>query len=183
MNHQPFENWLLSEEPLPEENQDALQAHLADCEQCHTLQEAWLDIATLFAEIPDIGPEPGFVNRWQANLEADRTTERAMRQRWQSWIFLVVIANGASLALILMGLQLSRTYDSMTDLILSWVYRAATIMVMASGFQNVMATLSRTIPNLIPASWWIGIAITLSVSTLLWIVSMTKLTSLPRRTS
>jgi len=182
MNHQPFENWLLSEEPLPEENEVALQEHLADCEHCNTLQDAWLDIANLFADTPEVEPEPGFVSRWQANLEADKAATRSMRQRWQSWILLVLIANGATLALVLMGVQLFRTYDSVTDLILSWVYRAAAAMVVANGFQNAFLTLFRTIPNLIPTSWWIGIAITLSVSTLLWIVSMTKLTSLPRRT-
>jgi hypothetical protein len=182
MNHQPFENWLLSEEPLSDENEEALQAHLTDCEQCKTIQDAWLDVANLFTDVPDVGPESGFVNRWQANLETDRAATRTMQQRWQSWILLVLIANGAAVALVLMGVQLFRTYDSMTDLILSWVYRAATAMVVANGFQNAFMTLFRTIPNLIPTSWWIGIAITLSVSTLLWIVSMTKLTSLPRRT-
>jgi hypothetical protein len=79
--------------------------------------------------------------------------------------------------------QLFRTYTSLSDFVLSWVYRAATIMVVANGFENAFITLARTIPGLIPTVWWIGIAITLSVSTLLWIVSMAKLTSLPRRTS
>jgi hypothetical protein len=183
MNHQPFENWLFSEDPLSEEDERTLQDHLIDCDQCNSLEESWMEVASLFSEVPAVEPMPGFINRWQANLEADRAAIKAMQQRWQSWIVLVLIANGAALAFLLMGVQLFRTYDSFTDLALSWVYRAATAMVVANGFQNAFQTLFRTIPALIPTGWWIGIAIALSVSTLLWIVSMAKLTSLPRRTS
>ncbi len=182
MNHQPFENWLLSEDSLPEDEARALRDHLADCGQCSELEEAWLDVARLFADIPDVEPAPGFVNRWQAALESDKAVLKAMRQRWQSWILLVLIANGAALALLLMGVQFFHTYDSVTDWALSWVYKAATTMVLANGFQNAFATLFRTIPQLIPAGWWIGIAITLGVSTLSWIIFMSKLSSLPRRT-
>jgi hypothetical protein len=183
MNHQPFDNWLLSEEPLPEDDERALREHLVDCDQCRELEDAWLGVANLFAEAPEVEPAHGFVNRWQATLEADKAAIRAMRQRWQSWIVLVLIANGAGMALLLMGVQLFNTYDSVTDWVLSWVYKAATAMVLANGFRNAFVTLFRTIPQLIPTEWWIGIAITLSISTVIWIVSMTKLSSLPRRTS
>jgi hypothetical protein len=183
MNHQPFENWLLSEDPLPEDDERALLDHLVDCDQCSELEDAWLNIANLFAEVPDVEPAPGFVNRWQATFEADQAAIKVMRQRWQSWIVLVLIANGAALALLLMGVQLFNTYGSFSELVLSWVYKIATAMVLANGFQNAFITLFRTIPQLVPIGWWVGIAMTLSVSTLVWIVSMTKLSSLPRRTS
>jgi predicted anti-sigma-YlaC factor YlaD len=183
MNHQPFENWLLSEEPLPEENKHVLHEHLAACEQCRGLEDAWLDVANLFTEVPDIEPAPGFVNRWQTHLETERAATRAMRQRWQSWIVLVLIANGAAVAMLLLGVQLFNTYDSVTDFVLSWVYKAASALVLVNGFQSAFLTLFRTIPGLIPTSWWVGIAVILSVSTLFWIVSMNKLTSLPRRTT
>jgi hypothetical protein len=183
MNHQPFENWLFSEEPLPKDDKRALRDHLVDCDRCSELEDAWLDVANLFAEVPEVEPAPGFVNRWQATLEADQAAIKAMRQRWQSWILLVLIANGAAVALLLTGVQLFNTYDSFTDWVLSWVYKAATAMVLANGFRNAFITLFRTVPQLIPTGWWIGIALALSVSTLIWIVSMTKLSSLPRRTS
>ena len=183
MNHQPFENWLLSEDPLPEEDERALRDHLVDCDHCNELEDAWLNVANLFADVPAVGPHPGFVNRWQATLEADKAAVKAMRQRWQSWILLVLIANGAAVVLLSMGVQLFRTYDSVTDWILSWVYKAATAMVLASGFRNAFVTLFRTVPQLIPTGWWIAIAATLTISTVVWIVSMSKLSSLPRRTS
>ena len=183
MNHQPFENWLFAEEPLPEEDARALQAHLASCEHCAELEASWLDVTNLFATVPTVAPSPGFVNRWQATLETDRMLARETRQRWQSWIMLIAIANGALIMLVLLGVQVFRTYTSLTDLLLAWVYRLAVIFTLAHGLQNVFGTLLRTIPGLIPASWWGMASLLFGFSTLVWIVSMKKLTSLPRRNS
>lgn len=183
MNHQLFENWLLSEDPLPEDDARALRDHIMDCDQCSELEDAWLDVASLFAEVPEVEPAPGFVNRWQTTLATEKAAARVMRQRWQSWILLVVIANAAAVTLLLMGIELFQTYASVTDWVLSWVYKAATAMVLANGFGNAFVTIVRTIPQLIPTSWWVAIVITLSASTMVWIASMKKLSSLPRRTS
>jgi len=183
MNHQPFENWLFSEEPLTADDERELRDHLMDCDQCSGLENAWLDVANMFAEVPEIEPAPGFINRWQAALEADRTADKAIRQRWQSLIFLVVIANCAAVALALMGVQLFNTYGSVTEWVMSWIYKAATAMVLLNGFGNAFVTISRTVPQLIPNGWWAAIAVTLGFSTIVWFVSMMKLSSLPRRTS
>ncbi len=111
-----------------------------DCDQCSGLEDAWMDVAILFTEVPEVEPAPGFVNRWQATLEADQAAVKTMRQRWQSLIFLVLVANGAALALVLMGVQLFNTYGSVTDWVMSWVYKAATAMVLANGFRNAFVT-------------------------------------------
>ena len=58
MNHQPFENWLLSEDPLPEDDERALRDHLADCDQCNELEDAWLNVSNLFTDVPAVGPAP-----------------------------------------------------------------------------------------------------------------------------
>jgi hypothetical protein len=183
MNHQPFEDWLFSEDPLPADDERELRDHLMDCDQCSELENAWMGVASLFNEVPNVAPAPGFANRWQATLEADRVADKAMRQRWQSLIFLVVIANGAAVALMLMGVQLFNTYGSVTEWVMSWVYKAATAMVLVNGFGNAFITISRTVPQLIPNEWWIAIVVTLGFSTIVWFVSMTKLSSLQRRAS
>lgn len=182
MNHQPFENWLFSDEPLSADDELELRDHLMDCDHCSGLENAWVDVECLFAEVTEIEPAPGFVNRWQATLEANRAAEKAIQQRWQSLIFLVVVANFAAIALALMSVQLFYTYGSVTEWVMSWVYRAATAMVLVNGFGNAFITISRTIPQLIPNEWWVAIALTLGFSTIVWFVSMTKLSSLPRRT-
>ena len=183
MNHQPFEKWLFSEEPLPADVERELRDHLMDCDQCSGLENAWMDVERLFNEATEIEPAPGFTNRWQATLEANRAVEKEKRQRWQSLIFLVVIANFAAMALALVGLQLFNTYGSFTEWVMSWIYKAVTVMVLVNGFGNAFVTISRTVPQLIPNGWWAAIAVTLGFSTFVWFVSMTKLSSLPRRTS
>ena len=183
MNHQPFENWLFSEEPLPADDERELRAHLMDCDQCSGLKNAWMDVEYLFAEVNEIEPAPGFINRWQATLDANQAAEKALRQRWQSLIFLVVIANFALIALALVGVQLFNTYGSVTEWVVSWIYRAATVMVMVNGFGNALITISRTIPQLIPNGWWAAIVVILGFSTIVWFFSLMKLSSLPRRTS
>jgi hypothetical protein len=183
MNHQPFENWLLSDEPLQEQDSFALAEHLENCSECGNLQDAWENVVNLMTDTPDLAPQPGFVSRWQTALESERQAVRAARERWQSWILAIFIANGAALTLILLGIQVFQTYESFTDLVLSWVYRAAVVVTLASGLQNVFSTLIRTIPGVIPASWLTSAVVVLSISAVVWIISLKKLSSLPRRTT
>ena len=46
MNHQPFENWLLDEEPLTAQQQRDLQNHLRDCTICSGLADFQLALHT-----------------------------------------------------------------------------------------------------------------------------------------
>ncbi len=46
MNHQPFENWLLDEEPLTAQQQRDLQNHLRDCTICSGLADSNLALHT-----------------------------------------------------------------------------------------------------------------------------------------
>ena len=39
MNHRPFEDWLLNQEPLTSEQKCELQAHLRECPSCTSLTE------------------------------------------------------------------------------------------------------------------------------------------------
>ncbi len=184
MNHQPFETWLLSEEPLSPEQASELAEHLAGCQHCQQVQAAWLSVAQLFSAVPPLDPAPGFVQRWQERLAVDRALSREMRQRWQSWILLIGIANAAAFILVLMGLQFYSTYDSLMEYLLSLVYRGAATLTLITGVQNLFATLLRTIPGIVPLSWWIVLIVLLCVGSLAWVVALTKITkiaSLSRR--
>ena len=41
MNHQHFENWILSDEPLEAAQLGVLNEHLSECDSCHVLASAW----------------------------------------------------------------------------------------------------------------------------------------------
>ena len=183
MNHQPFEIWLLSDEPLSTDEAQSLQAHLQECEQCRELQTAWKGVGLLFDEVPPMGPAPGFVNRWQTHLEISRQADRLMRQRWQSWILLIAIGNAAAFTLLLTGLLISNTYDSVLEYLLSWVYRGVATLTLLDGIQGVFFTLFRSIPAALPVGVWAILGAVLSLTVLIWIFSIAKLTSMPRRAS
>ena len=182
MNHQPFETWLLSDETLSPENACALEAHLRTCTHCQQLQDGWLGVADTFDAVPDVEPAPGFVNRWQAHLEADRQMERVALYRWQSWIMLILIANVVAGLVFWLGTQVITTFESPTQFVLFWVYRLASTLTFATAAQNILMTLLRTLTSIVPAGFWVALAAGLGASTVVWIVSITSLASLPRRT-
>nr|MBC8332700.1 zf-HC2 domain-containing protein [Anaerolineae bacterium] len=84
--HQPFETWILLDEPLTPEQAQSLDAHIKTCAACHALKAAWGRVDAIFQETPALEPVPGFANRWQAQLSQQRNLQRYARQRWQSWI-------------------------------------------------------------------------------------------------
>lgn len=95
--HQPFNDWLFTDEPLTVEQAHQLQEHLHHCEHCRKQQLAWLGVQHLVRVTGQVAPGPGFAFRWQVRLAA-RRLERQHRIAW--WFFLVV----SSLALALIAL-------------------------------------------------------------------------------
>ena len=182
MNHQPFENWILSEETLSPENAGALQDHLETCNQCRELQAVWVEVVDLFQGVPDVEPVPGFVNRWQERLAVERQVELSIRHRWQSIIMLILIGNVIAGLVVLLGSQFLTTFDTPLSLVLSGVYRLASMVTFINVVQNVFATLFRTIISVVPVGLWAVLGIGLVGAVAIWIISLTSLSVLPRRT-
>jgi hypothetical protein len=182
MNHQPFENWLLSDEDLSPLDTGALDEHLLTCEHCREIKGAWMGVLDLFQEIPDIEPAPGFVNRWQERLEIDRQIELSVRHRWQSIIMLVLIGNVIAALVVLLGTQFFTTFDSPLAFVLSGIYRFASTMAFINVIQNIFLTLFNTVTSIVPAGIWALLGVGLVGSGAIWVISMTSLSVLPRRT-
>ena len=181
MKHQPFENWLLFEEPLTPDQAQALDGHLQVCEHCQVLRQAWGGVAGLFRESPDLEPVSGFADRWQARLKQDYQGVLASRHRWQSWITLILIANAVSLLGVLLGMTVFNTFDSLTELFLVWVYRLTSFLTVINIFQNLLAIMIRTIPGLLPPSGWAILAAVISAGSLIWVLSIARLARMPGR--
>ncbi len=77
MNHQPFRDWLLSDEELSEREKQALQDHLKSCEACSKIETAWKEVELEIKRAPQVGPAAGFTERWQANLAACQRRKQA----------------------------------------------------------------------------------------------------------
>jgi hypothetical protein len=181
MNHQPFENWLLSEDTLSPENADALRDHLEICDQCRELNTAWNGVVDLFQVVPDVNPPPGFVARWQERLNVESQIELSIRHRWQSIIMLILIGNVITALVILLGSQVLSTFESPIELVLSGVYRLASMVTWLNAVQNIFITLFRTLTSVVPVGLWAVLGIGLVGSGAIWIISLSSLSVLPRR--
>lgn len=179
MNHQPFENWLLSEETLNPDEALELEAHLETCDHCRELQAAWLGVINLFQDVPELEPIPGFVNRWQDRLAIDRQVETSARYRWQSMIMLILIVNAIAGLAVLLGTQFLTTFDTPLTLLLSGVYRLASFVSLVNAIQNISFTLFRTITSVVPAGIWAVLGIGLVGSVATWIISITSFAVYP----
>lgn len=91
MNHIPYEDWLLSGEALDPSQEAELKEHLASCESCQELAQAWQSVAATIQTAPEMVPAPGFTERWQEKL----IKAKAARQRRLTWLILVLCLGGA----------------------------------------------------------------------------------------
>lgn len=98
MNHQPFESWLLNDQPLtPIEKRD-LDAHIRICKYCAALAETGIELRSMRT----ISPKPGFADRFKKRLAAGKIADRR-RMIWSPIVFLL---GGAALLLWLTALML-----------------------------------------------------------------------------
>lgn len=87
MKHEPFENWIFEGNRLPAEQQKQLKAHTESCQHCQQMDDAWQAVQRDIQNAPAVAPQPGFANRWQANLAARRELEHHRQAR--RWIITV----------------------------------------------------------------------------------------------
>ena len=85
MNHRPFEDWLLDEQPLTPEQKRDLQSHLRLCTSCSAIAESNLAIHTTQM----VSPAPGFTDRFKARL-----VRRRSEQKWRQIVGTLVLVLG-----------------------------------------------------------------------------------------
>jgi hypothetical protein len=137
MEHQPFENWILSGDPLNTSQITDLKNHLEICSHCSAIKEGILNVEELIKSATFESPSPGFSRRFQM-MAAQRKEEA---RRLQSYFFLgwtmiitVLVSIGYLTTLLLTqtptevisGLMASTInvafqLDSMLHLIKAWI--------------------------------------------------------------
>lgn len=101
MNHHSYDEWLLSEETLLPEQESALNAHLASCNECQSLQSSWQSVEGMLRTCTLQAPESGFTTRWMVRLAQRR--QRASRLTAWTVFGICVLATGVVTALLLAG--------------------------------------------------------------------------------
>jgi len=84
MVHQPYEAWLLDDDPLTSEQERDLRVHLRNCPHCAALARANLTLRAAAV----VAPPGGFVLRFQERLAAQR---QAQRRRSMIGVFLLIL--------------------------------------------------------------------------------------------
>jgi len=177
MSHQPYKSWLLSEEPLDQENQQALQSHLETCDSCRALSTALHKVDDTFAQSPAPAPKPGFTKRWQTRLVISRQ-ERQQRKMWLLTIGLFSTAGLIILAMLWLNIGS-----------INWIFEISQVFANFSVFVskinrffNTMESLVRAFPILLPILIVFGIGSLSLFAALIvtWFSSMLKLYKSPK---
>lgn len=145
MNHQPFETWIFTDDPMQAEDQEKLSEHLQSCEDCQRLSRAMEEIQNTFSNAPTPTPAPGFTQRWQAQLAVHRQ-ERQQRRMWLLTLALFGLASVLSLTILLLGFGQVNWFYEISQLIASFSLFASRI----NQFWVVFKSINKTLPVILP---------------------------------
>lgn len=172
MNHQPFESWLLDDLPLAPEQKRELTSHLRTCSHCTALAETGLALRTPRM----VSPAPGFAQRFQARLAAQRIAER--RKRFWGIVIFSLVGMGA---LVLLAFPLLR---GLTASPAEWinVVLGYLLFIFSSvqALTEVGSVFLRVVPGFVPPFVWMVLASALAGMSLLWTVSIWRITRVPQ---
>jgi hypothetical protein len=171
MNHQPFENWLLSEEPLSIEQSRALKEHLDTCERCCQIDSSWDGVQSLIQEAPVLVPAPGFTLRWQER----QALQRRKNQQRQSWILFVITGGIAAALLAALGISILSVIKEPDQLLIFSVYRLVTLLIDVEAAGGFLSLLIKSLVSAVPLATWMGLIGLASMISVLWFVLFKRL--------
>ena len=147
MSHPPYETWLFTDEPLDENKQKQLNAHLFECQSCKDLSEAIVQVDDLLITADSPRPLPGFTQRWQIRMQF----YHAQKQQKRIWFLTMGAFSAANIIFLILTLVNVTNFN--------WSYQLsqsiATISLFASRLRNIIfaaENLGRAFPILIPFS-------------------------------
>ena len=171
MNHQPFREWLVSDEPLTTEQTQALQAHLGVCESCNHLDTSWKELEQIIHDSPQIEAPIGFSTRWQTNL-AKYEAQQHKRVGWLSICLITLIAG------VLLGVLIQQVWslvETPGPFIILWLNR---ILILLSDYfviENMIRADSWLRPGYIFIGFFFLVGI-VSFMSVLWVTAYQKFT-------
>lgn len=172
MNHRPFEDWLLDDQPLTPQQARELQAHVRSCNSCAAIAESNLALhATRLAE-----PAAGFTDRFQMRLQ-----KRRREQRWRQVIGTVVLVLGG------LGLLYWLAGPFIMDIVQSpaaWITAGVSYFLFVFTSLQVMgeatAIVMRVLPAFIPPAGWVSLILFTAGLGYLWAVSIQRVARAPQ---
>ena len=172
MNHRPFEDWLLDDQPLTTQQERDLQAHVRDCASCAAIAES--NLALHVAR--QVGPAAGFVDRFHVRLE-----RRRREQRWRQVIgTLVLVLGGLGLVYWLGGPLILQVLNSPASWITAGISYFLFILTSLQVLSEATAILLRVLPGFVSPAGWAGLILGTAGLGSLWTISMWRVARAPQ---
>lgn len=172
MSHQPFETWLFSDEELTPQQDQTLESHLQECEDCRKMSDALHQVTDVMASSKDPLPAPGFVQRWQQRLIIHRHQQQ-QRRMWLMTIGLFAIAGIILTALLFLNHQTVNWVYELSQFIANFSLAAAKV----NQAWSILRSISGALPILIPIVIVLGFGLLSATSVMFftWIRSLVRL--------
>ena len=168
MNHQPFEDWLLNEQPLNSRQKLELEVHMRMCTYCSALAET----GKALHSVKKVSPAAGFSTRFQARLAVQRAAERR-RKLWGSIVFTL---GGLVLLMWLAGPYMASFFAAPATWIAALVEWGVFVITTLQAIAQASSVLLDVIPSFLsPFAWMVLFSAVAGIS-LLWSVSIWRLT-------
>ena len=172
MNHRPFEDWLLDDQPLTPQQQRDLQSHILNCGSCAAIAESNLALHVTRR----LQPAAGFTERFHVRLAA-----RRRQQRWQQIVgTLVLVLGGLGLLYWLAGPLVIEAFNSPAAWITAAVGYFLFILTSVQVLGEVSAIVLRVLPNFVPPAVWILAILVSGGLGLLWTISIWRAARAPQ---
>jgi hypothetical protein len=172
MNHQPFEDWLLNDKPITQEQKRELEMHMRTCAYCAALAETGIALKS----VKKASPQPGFANRFQTRL-AERKLAEQRRRLWGAALFTV---GGLVLLMWLTSPYLFSFLSAPATWIAAFIQWGVFILTTIEALAQAGSVFVKIVPDFLsPFAWMVLLSAFAGVS-LLWTVSIWRFVRVPR---
>jgi len=166
MDHLPFEDWILNNEPLTSRQKQDLAAHLQECRTCTALRE--VDLA--LGNVRQAEPAPGFSARFQVRLAEQR---QAMKRRNAIGFSLLAVAVLGGTAVFAFP-YLQAAAVSPLAFATTWLSSLAGLWASLHALFQAGWVLLRVAPGFVPAYIWVVLVLGLASWSIAWTYSMLR---------
>jgi hypothetical protein len=168
MDHRPFEDWLLDNQPLTTDQERQLNTHLRTCSSCAALAEVNLALKS----VKVAAPAAGFTDRFQVRLAARK---QALRRR-NFWGFLLLTVSVLGLLGWVSWPVLKDLIQSPVNLLASWISSLVSFWASLQAIFRTGMVLFKVVPGFVPAYIWAVILFAAGGWSMVWVVSLMKFT-------
>lgn len=172
MNHKKFEEMILTQETLTPEEREEVERHISTCESCRKLSLQWQKASRMLNKpLPIAAPAPGFSARFAQSIEKRKEAEQQAQVRH---LISILIFSLLAASLTVAGFYL-RT-NSLETIIKDFAIASAQMLFLWESLKAIIDTVTGFLPAVLLIPFLLTAANVIFTLTVLWLVSMWKLT-------